>query len=68
MNPLLEAALARAREGACLLPLWWTDGQGTCCCPKGADCPSAGKHPRTPHGLDDGKNEPEALQIANQSL
>jgi hypothetical protein len=53
MNPLLEAALARAREGAYLLPLWWTDEQGTCCCPKGADCPSTGKHPLTTHGLDD---------------
>ena len=53
MNPLLQAALARAREGACLLPLWWTDDQGTCCCPKGTDCPSPGKHPLTSHGLDD---------------
>jgi putative DNA primase/helicase len=54
--------LARAREGACVLPLWWTDDQGTCCCPKGADCPSPGKHPLTPHGLDDATSDPQTIK------
>lgn len=53
MSALLDAALARARAGEPVLPIWWTDHQGTCACPKGASCPSAGKHPLTVHGLDD---------------
>jgi hypothetical protein len=53
MNPLLEAALARAREGAYVLPLWWTDEAGVCQCPKGRSCPSPGKHPLLRHGLQD---------------
>jgi hypothetical protein len=61
MNPLLEAALARAREGACLLPVWWTDGSGTCACPKGSGCSSPGKHPLTPNGLDDASNDPATI-------
>ena len=61
MNSLLQAALRRAREGACLLPLWWTDDQGACCCPKGADCPSPGKHPLTKNGLDDASTDPAII-------
>jgi hypothetical protein len=53
MNPLLEAAQARAREGAYVLPLWWTDEAGVCQCPKGRSCPSPGKHPLVEHGLQD---------------
>ncbi|MCJ7510138.1 MAG: phage/plasmid primase, P4 family [Dehalococcoidia bacterium] len=51
MNPLLEAAQARAREGAYLLPVWWTAQAGVCQCPKGRSCPSPGKHPLLEHGL-----------------
>jgi len=53
INPLLEAALARAREGALVLPIWWTDQHGVCRCPKGSGCPSPGKHPLVEHGLQD---------------
>lgn len=53
MNALLEAALERAQAGAYVLPLWWTDDAGVCACPKGTDCPSPGKHPRTAQGLND---------------
>jgi hypothetical protein len=53
VNPLLEAALARARKGAYLLPVWWTDEAGVCACPKGAGCPSPGKHPLLEHGIKD---------------
>jgi hypothetical protein len=60
-NLLREAALARAREGACLVPVWWTDGSGTCACPKGSDCSSPGKHPLTPNGLDDASNDPASI-------
>jgi hypothetical protein len=48
---MLEAALARARKGAYLLPVWWTDEAGVCQCPKRASCPSSGKHPLPEHGL-----------------
>jgi hypothetical protein len=59
VNALLEAALERAREGACVIPIWWTDPAGACACPKGACCPSPGKHPLTPRGLDDAtRDEP----------
>ena len=51
MNPLLEAAQARARNGAYLLPVWWTDEASVCQCPKGRNCPSPGKHPLLEHGL-----------------
>lgn len=60
-NLLREAALARAREGACLLPVWWTDGSGTCACPKGSSCSSPGKHPLTLNGLDDASNDPPTI-------
>jgi len=53
VNPLLEAAQARARKGAYVLPLWWTDEAGVCQCPKGPNCPSPGKHPLLKHGLQD---------------
>jgi len=49
----LKAALARARKGAYLLPVWWTDEAGVCACPKGASCPSPGKHPLLEHGVQD---------------
>jgi hypothetical protein len=49
----LKAALARARKGAYLLPVWWTDEAGVCACPKGARCPSSGKHPLLEHGVQD---------------
>lgn len=53
MPSLLEAALARARAGEAVLPIWWTHDDGTCDCPKGQDCKSPGKHPLTKNGLDD---------------
>ena len=61
MSALREAALARAHEGACLLPVCWTDGRGTCACPKGSSCSSPGKHPLTPNGLDDASNDPAII-------
>ena len=57
MNSLLESALDRARRGALVLPLWWTDENGICQCPKKANCDSPGKHPLTQHGLDDASSD-----------
>jgi hypothetical protein len=39
------------------LPLWWTDDGGTCTCPAGQACPSAGKHPLTANGLKDASTD-----------
>jgi putative DNA primase/helicase len=60
-NLLLDAALARVQRGDLVLPLWWTDGSGTCACPKGSNCSSPGKHPLTPNGLDDASNDPATI-------
>jgi hypothetical protein len=49
----LEAALARARKGAYLLPIRWTDEAGVCSCIEGASCRTAGKHPLLNNGLKD---------------
>ncbi len=62
MNELLEAALERARAGAHVLPLWWTDADGTCACPKRSNCEHPGKHPRTKHGLNDASGDPNTIQ------
>jgi hypothetical protein len=53
----LEAALARPREGALVLPLWWTRPSGDCACAAGPECRHPGKHPLTPRGLDDASSE-----------
>ena len=50
-NPRLQAALVYAQLGWPVVPLH-TPVDGVCDCPKRAECPSPGKHPRTEHGLD----------------
>jgi len=62
VNPLLEAALARARKGAYVLPLWWTDEASVCQCPKGPNCPSPGKHPLVEHGLQDASTNSSTIE------
>jgi hypothetical protein len=62
VNPLLEAALARARKGAYVLPLWWTDEAGVCQCPKGPNCPSPGKHPLVEHGPQDASTNSSTIE------
>ena len=42
-NPRLQAALAHARHGRAVLPVYWSIG-GRCACGR-ADCPSPAKHP-----------------------
>jgi hypothetical protein len=50
---MAEAYLA---WGWSVFPLWWiTDGH--CACPRGARCPSPGKHPLTPHGVKDASRQ-----------
>lgn len=62
MNALREDALAHAQRGDLVLPLWWTDEDGICQCPKGANCPSLGKHPLTKHGLDDASSDSTTIE------
>ena len=61
MSLLLEAALRRARTGACVLPLWWTDDTGICQCPKGTACASPGKHPLLKRGLHDASRDEDDI-------
>jgi hypothetical protein len=46
---LLAAALEYAGLGWRVAPVWRVHN-GVCACPKGKDCPSPAKHPRTRHG------------------
>ena len=62
----LEAALARARKGAYLLPVWWTDEAGVCACPAGASCPSPGKHPLLKHGVREASAHSSTLELWSQ--
>jgi putative DNA primase/helicase len=62
VNALLEAAQARARKGAYVLPVWWTDEAGVCQCPKGPNCPSPGKHPLVEHGLQDASADSSKIE------
>jgi hypothetical protein len=59
MNHLLTAALTYAARGWAVVPLHTPGPQG-CSCDQ--DCGgSAGKHPRTPHGLHDASRQPDLL-------
>lgn len=36
--------------------------RGVCSCPKGSDCPSPGKHPRTSNGVKDASDNPDLIR------
>lgn len=42
---LAAAALEYAAAGHRVFPIWGVRADGSCCCPRGADCHSIGKHP-----------------------
>jgi hypothetical protein len=58
-NHLLRAALGYAGRGWPVMPLHWI-ADGKCSCRK-KGCDSAGKHPRTRHGLKDATVNEEAI-------
>lgn len=58
--PNLGAALRYAERGIRVLPLHTPQGNG-CSCGK-PDCPSPGKHPRTPNGVKDATTDPDAIR------
>jgi hypothetical protein len=68
-NDKLEAALAYARRGWAVLPLWTVDarrraGKAKCACGN-ADCPSPGKHPigpLVPKGLKQATTDEEVIR------
>jgi len=45
-----------------LYPVWTVDEQGVCACRKQAACGSPGKHPATPHGINDASSDPERIR------
>lgn len=45
MKVALEYALAYAKIGWAIFPVWSSDQHGNCRCPKGAQCATPGKHP-----------------------
>ena len=61
-NETLEAALALARAGERVLPLWWTDDKGVCLCSRDAACSSPGKHPLTAYGHKDASSDPQVIE------
>jgi len=52
----LDFALEYAKSGYEVLPVYEIDAHGQCSCPKGSACQFGGKHPRTPHGVNDATN------------
>lgn len=61
-NDITDLALDNLDLGFLLFPVWGTRDDGTCRCPKGADCDrKPGKHPITPHGFKDSTDDPDKV-------
>lgn len=48
--------------GWAIMPLHTPDAAGACSCPAGAGCNSAGKHPRTQHGVHDATTDKATIR------
>lgn len=57
---LLDVALRYTELGFAVFPLH-AIRNGRCTCPKGGACRSAGKHPRTQHGVKDATTDPQQI-------
>jgi hypothetical protein len=58
----LEAALAHVEAGFAAFSVWSTLDDGTCRCPKTAECASPGKHPLPTNGFKAATTDPERLR------
>lgn len=50
---MLSHALAYAKRGWAICPIWWPSEPGLCACPAGHNCNSPAKHPITRNGIKD---------------
>jgi hypothetical protein len=58
----IDFALAYAKNGYEILPVYEIGPDGHCACPKGSACQFPGKHPRTPHGVNDATNDLDRIR------
>lgn len=58
----LQTVLAYAKRGWFVFPCHEINQAGNCSCPRGPDCGSPGKHPRTDHGFKNATIEPDAIR------
>src|SRR5262245_5171607 len=65
-SPLLDAALQYAARGWRVFPLhsvWFKKhDEPVCTCRRGAECPNAGKHPRTANGFKSGTTDSRTIE------
>lgn len=57
----MKGASVYLRLGWKLVPLHGVTEEGACTCAKGAECPSAGKHPRITDWVDQASDDPEVV-------
>jgi hypothetical protein len=57
----LHIAMSVAEQGWALYPVYPVDAEGVCTCSKRERCDDPGKHPATPHGIDDASSDPERI-------
>ena len=50
-KPMVKHALAYARKGWRVIPLWWPEFAGVCACPRKGECDSVAKHPLVSRGI-----------------
>lgn len=59
---VLDWALAYADRTWSVFPVHPIASSGVCSCPAGSGCERAGKHPSTPHGLNDASADPNTIR------
>jgi len=57
-----QTVLAYAKRGWHVFPCYEIGPSGNCACPKGPNCGSPGKHPRTPSGFKNATTDPEQIR------
>lgn len=62
MTSNLDWALAYARAGFAVLPVWWRTEEGVCACEKGAACDRPAKHPIPRQGVKQATTDPARIR------